>query len=47
MPEPCKALKFAHNAEDALKLLVTGNTSKGYRLTRSGVSAKIIEIKEL
>ena len=47
MPDPCTALKFAHDEKSALSLLCTGSEKKGFRLTRSGVSVNIIEIKEI
>lgn len=47
MPEPCKALKFAHDPQSAIKLLCTGTEKKGFRLTRSGVSVEVLEVKEI
>ena len=47
MKEPCKAIKFAHDPQTALKLLCTGTEKKGFRLTRSGVSIEVLEVKEL
>jgi hypothetical protein len=47
MPDPCTALKFAHDPQTALKLLCTGTEKKGFRLTRSGVVVKVLEVKEI
>lgn len=47
MPEPCKALKFAHDPQSAIKLLCTGTEKKGFRLTRSGVLVEDVEVKEI
>jgi hypothetical protein len=47
MKEPCKALKFAHDPQTALKLLCTGTEKKGFRLTRSGVPIEVLEVKEI
>jgi len=47
MKEPCKAIKFAHDPQTALKLLCTGTEKKGFRLTRSGVVVEVLEVKEL
>ena len=47
MPSECGAIKHAHTKEDALKHLVTGSSKKGYRLKRSGVAIKLIDIEEI
>tara|TARA_R100000654_G_scaffold50044_1_gene76272 strand:+ start:981 stop:1163 length:183 start_codon:yes stop_codon:yes gene_type:complete len=47
MPGECGAIKHAHTKEEALKHLVTGNSKKGYKLKRSGVAIKLINIEEI
>ena len=43
----CEAIKHAHTEEEALKHLTTGNSKKGYKLKRSGVSIDVIAVKKL
>jgi len=47
MPTRCEAIKHAHTEEEALKHLTTGNSKKGYKLKRSGVSIEVIAVKKL
>ena len=47
MPKICEAIKHAHTGEEALKHLVTGSSKKGYKLKRSGVAIKLVNIKEI
>jgi hypothetical protein len=47
MPQICEAIKHAHTGEEALKHLATGNSKKGYKLKRSGVAIKLINIEEI
>ena len=47
MPNVCEAIKHAHTREEALKHLATGNSKRGYKLKRSGVSIDIVNIKEV
>jgi hypothetical protein len=47
MPKICEAMKHAHTEGEALKHLATGNSKKGYKLKRSGVAIKLINIKEI
>ena len=47
MPARCEAIKHAHTEEEALKHLTTGNSKKGYKLKRSGVSIDVIAVKKL
>ena len=47
MPIRCEAIKHAHTEEEALKHLTTGNSKKGYKLKRSGVSIDVIAVKKL
>ena len=47
MPTRCEAIKHAHTEEEALKHLTTGNSKKGYKLKRSGVSIEVLAIQEV
>ena len=47
MPNLCEAIKHAHTESEALKHLATGNSKRGYKLKRSGVSIDIVNIKEV
>jgi hypothetical protein len=47
MPKICEAMKHAHTEREALKHLVTGSSKKGYKLKRSGVAIKLINIKKV
>ena len=47
MPQLCEAIKHAHTGEEALKHLATGSSKKGYKLKRSGVAIKLVNIEEI
>ncbi len=47
MPNECGAIKHAHTKEEALKHLATGSSKKGYKLKRSGVAIKLVNIQEI
>ena len=47
MPNECGAIKHAHTEGEALKHLATGSSKKGYKLKRSGVAIKLVNIKEI
>ena len=47
MPNRCEAIKHAHTEEEALKHLTTGNSKKGYKLKRSGVSIQVVNIEKI
>ena len=47
MPQICGAIKYAHTEAEALAHLATGSSKKGYKLKRSGVAIKVINIKEI
>ena len=47
MPKICEAIKHAHTGEEALKHLAAGSSKKGYKLKRSGVAIKLVNIEEI
>ena len=44
---PCKAIKTAHTAKDAIACLCVGNQKTGYKIKKTGVAINITETKEL